>query len=278
MKRMKTLALSICLALLAAHITACSDDDKGKVPVTLRIASLSQAKVIAHRGYWNTSGAAENSLAALEKAAEAGFYGSEFDVRMTLDGTPVICHDESIHGLLIEDTPYEGIGNFKLSNGETMPTLQQYLETGKKLNIQLILELKPYNRIDNLKAAETVVSMVKDMGMEKQVEYISISLPVCSEIIRLSPQSSVSYLSGVSHLSNALSPAKLKELGLTGIDYQDHLLRIRPEWIREAKNLGMKVNVWTVNDTEAMYSFIMLGVDFITTDRPEVLQNMLTNQ
>ncbi len=34
-------------------------------------------QVIAHRGYWDTHGSAQNSLASLEKADEIGAYGSE---------------------------------------------------------------------------------------------------------------------------------------------------------------------------------------------------------
>lgn len=37
-------------------------------------------KVIAHRGYWNTEGASQNSIRSLVKADSIGCYASEFDV------------------------------------------------------------------------------------------------------------------------------------------------------------------------------------------------------
>ena len=42
-----------------------------------------------------------------------------------------------------------------------------------------------------------------------------------------------------------------------------------PEWIGAAKNLGMTVNVWTVNNVGDMFRMTNAGVQFITTDYPE---------
>ena len=39
------------------------------------LAAQAQTQVVAHRGYWNTEGSAQNSLSALMKAAEARVYG-----------------------------------------------------------------------------------------------------------------------------------------------------------------------------------------------------------
>ena len=44
----------------------------------------------------------------------------------------------------------------------------------------------------------------------------------------------------------------------------------------KARDLGMTVNVWTVNDVASMLKFAGLGVDFITTNNPDVLKNLLS--
>lgn len=112
----------------------------------LCLAALSiqaQTQVIAHRGYWKAEGSAQNSLASLRKAAEAKVYGSEFDVQMTADGIVVVNHDNTIGSTAISRATYEQIKESKLKNGETLPTLQAYLEEGRKLkDLQLILEIK----------------------------------------------------------------------------------------------------------------------------------------
>lgn len=42
--------------------------------------------VIAHRGYWDTDGSAQNSIRSIVKADSIDCFGSEFDVWMTADG------------------------------------------------------------------------------------------------------------------------------------------------------------------------------------------------
>ena len=53
------------------------------------------------------------------------------------------------------------------------------------------------------------------------------------------------------------------------------MLKDNPEWIVEAHKLGLEVNVWTVNDVDALQFFIDEGVDYITTNNPLKLQQLL---
>lgn len=111
------------------------------------VAAKSPTKVIAHRGYWKTEGSAQNSLRALEKAAEVKVYGSEFDVHLTADNVLIVNHDNDIQGKHIQTSTYAELKDLKLPNGECVPTLEQYLLKAKeKANrkVRLIFELKPH--------------------------------------------------------------------------------------------------------------------------------------
>lgn len=231
-----------------------------------------QTRVIAHRGYWNTPGSAQNSLTALRLAHELSIYGSEFDVWITSDGIPVVNHDAVIDSLCLEDQTYEQLQHITLSNGENIPTLEQYLESGSKLpDIKLVLEIKPHKRIVNEDLlVNKVVDMVHSFNLEDRVDYISFSMNICKELKRKSPQATIIYLTG------NVSPTDLKTLGLSGLDYSYKTLSEHPEWIDEARNLGLTTNVWTVNDTTMMKAFIEKGIDFITTDNPIELNQLLT--
>ena len=222
-----------------------------------------QTQVIAHRGFWKTEGSAQNSITALEKAAEAKVYGSEFDVQITSDGKLIVNHDSKFQGFVIAETPFSKLKKIKLQNGEKLPTLKQYLKKGKKLDIQLILEIKSNasKEVENQMTAD-IVKMVKKMGLEKQVEYIAFSLNVCEQLAKLTSESEIAYLNG------DVTPAELIKKGINGIDYNQKVLMNHPEWVEEAHQLGMKVNVWTVNKEEAMQQFIDMKVDYITTDQP----------
>ena len=233
-------------------------------------SAWSQGQVIAHRGYWTADGSAQNSIASLEKAARLGVYGSEFDVSLTADGVAVVNHDDSIQGICIETAAYADLQALKLSNGETLPTLEAYLEAGKKNpDTKLILEIKPHKRVVNEdRAVQTILYQVDRYGMTDQVEYISFSMNICKELIRRAPAAKVSYL------RSDVSPADLKTLGFAGLDYHYEAFERHPGWIAEAQDLGLTVNVWTVNDPARMEALIDAGVDFITTDKPAELKRL----
>ena len=61
-------------------------------------------KVVAHRGAWKNHQLTENTVGSLKKAIELGCEGSEFDVWLSADNIPVVCHNASVGGQLIEQT------------------------------------------------------------------------------------------------------------------------------------------------------------------------------
>lgn len=230
-----------------------------------------QTRVIAHRGFWKTEGSAQNSIAALQKADSIGCYGSEFDVWMTKDNQLVVNHDANFKSKSMEKSNGKELMELQLDNGEKLPSLKQYLKAGKKVNTRLILELKSLNsKQRETKAVEQVVAMIKKMKLEDRVEYIAFSLHATKEFIRLAPAGTP-----VFYLNGDLSPKELKEIGCAGADYHLGVFRKHPEWIEELHKLGMKVNVWTVNKAEDMQWLIDRKVDFITTNEPLVLQQLL---
>lgn len=228
------------------------------------LAGQAQTQVIAHRGFWKTEHSAQNSITALNKAAENKLYGSEFDVQLTADGVVVVNHDDTIQGFIIGKTNYDNLKGLQLKNGEILPTLADYLQAGKKqAGIQLILEIKPHKTKEQEdQIAETTVKMVKEYGLEKQVEYISFSMNICEQLTKLTPNSAIAYL------KSDVAPKELKAKGINGIDYHYKAIEKHPEWVNEAHELDMKVNVWTVNSLKDIQKMIDLKVDYITTDQP----------
>lgn len=234
-------------------------------------AVMGQTKIIAHKGYWDCAGSAENSVASLRKAQELKVYGSEFDVHITQDGVPVIYHDDTLNGLSVEHSAYEQLKAFKLANGENLPTLEQYLVQAKQSKAtQLILEIKPHQTKETEdKAVAVIQALVKKHKLEKRTEYISFSLNICKELIRQVPGVKVAYLRG------ELAPSELKTMGFSGLDYHYKVLQEHPEWVKAAHDLGLSVNVWTINDLTVMKAFIDQGVDYITTDKPTEMEQLL---
>lgn len=221
------------------------------------------AEVIAHRGFW--TGTAQNSRQALKNAQDNGFYGSENDIWITTDGRLVVNHDATLNGVTLQNSTYDQVKNLTLSNGEKISTLEDQLEMVKSSDsrTKLIIEIKSHSSLDrSLAAAEAAVKAVETLGVKDKVEYIAFDRNVCKKIAQLDPKATVAYLSG------GEAPATLKADGITGIDYSISEFRNHPEWVKAAKDLGMVVNVWTVNSISDMAEMTNLGVQFITTDKP----------
>ncbi|MDR3218052.1 MAG: glycerophosphodiester phosphodiesterase [Dysgonamonadaceae bacterium] len=239
------------------------------------IFCYSQAGIIAHRGFWNKFGSAQNSLSSLENAINLGVYGSELDAYITKDGVVVLSHDNKYQGIEIETANYAELLPLRLPNGEPIPTLQQYIDRVKQQQqTKLILEIKPHTTVENENRAVTaIVQLVNDGGITELVDYISFSENICRELIKCNPKHRVAYLSGNK------SPEELKKEGYWGLDYAINVLKKQhPEWIKEAKKLGLTVNVWTVNSPEDISYFISQEVDYITTDNPQLLKDVLESK
>ncbi len=228
--------------------------------------------VVAHRGAFKKNNFPENSIAALREAIRLGCTGSEFDVRMTLDDSLIINHDPHYNKIMIEETFFSTLNKFRLSNGEYLPTLREYLLAGLEGNekTRLVLEIKPsITKQRGMLIVANVVAMVRALGAEAMTTYISFDYDMVKKVLELSPGSPVQYLNGDK------SPSQLAADGITGADYHFSVYKNKPDWIREAKEKGVILNAWTVNDTATIKWLLAEKFDFITTNEPELLLDMI---
>ena len=245
-------------------------------------AQKKQCGIVAHRGFWNCeeAGYAKNSVAALRCAQEAGFWGAEFDVNMTSDGVLIVYHDSDVKGKKIEKHPYSEFADFEIKNGEKIPTIDQYLEQGKKYpETMLVYELKPHScdEVEDRFIELTIAKLEEhDLLDPERVMFISFSLHICEVLVQKLPGFSVQYLD-----SNR-NPDELADLGINGVDYNQAVFKVHRKWYRKARKRDMSVNVWTVNNKKAMKKMLRLGVDMITTDNPldarEIISNTRINE
>lgn len=242
------------------------------VLATIVLSSCNAKKnaVVAHRGAWKKNNLPENSIAALRHAIDLKLPGSEFDVWRTADDSLVINHDPHYNNLIIEETKYADLIKFKLSNGEKLPTLREYILEGKKNNKQtlLVCEIKPsgISKERGKKTALKVVETVKKLKAEKMTSYISFDYEILKQIRQVDPKTSLQYLEGNK------SPKEVKADNISGVDYHYSVFQKHPEWIKEAKENNITLNAWTVNDVEVMDWIIKNKFNYITTNEPELLK------
>lgn len=108
--------------------------------------------LLAHRGlHDNENGAPENSLAAFEAAARAG-YGIELDVQLTADDRLVVFHDDQLNRVCGRDgnvqqmTLAELTGLALLGTDQKIPTLDEVLALVDG-RVPLLIELKSCARV-----------------------------------------------------------------------------------------------------------------------------------
>src|SRR5680860_1634249 len=224
--------------------------------------------VVAHRGAWKAQGLPENSIASLKHAIALQCTGSEFDVQMTADDVLVVNHDEDFNGMTIAETSYADLAAHILSNGETLPTLREYILAGLENNTttRLVCEIKPTKTVERgQKMAEKTLQLVKELDAEAMTVYISFGYEILKKIEELNPKAHTQYLEANK------SPEELKADGIDGADYHFKAFKKHPEWIESAKKIGIALNAWTVNDPADMDWLLEEGFDFITTNEPELL-------
>ncbi len=252
----------IFLILVLTSLFACNDNVKDKIIFADNI-------VVAHRGAFKAKELPENSIAALKHAIELKCTGSEFDVHMTADSVLVVFHDAHYHDLIIKETTYQELSKFKLSNGEVLPTLRNYILAGMENNTNtgLVVEIKPSKDLEhNLKMTKQVMTLVEELKAEPYVHsYISFGYDILQKIVEIDSLAKTQYLNG------SKSPKQLKEDGITGLDYHLNVFKKNPHWIKEAKELGLSLNAWTVNDQEDLDWLLVNEFDYITTNEPELL-------
>jgi glycerophosphoryl diester phosphodiesterase len=231
------------------------------------LIAQSKTQIIAHRGAWKEFNLPENSIASLEKAIELECYGSEFDVRITKDGILVVNHDPFYFGDTIELKTYAELNKKKLSNGEDLPTLAAYLEKGssQKHKTLLICEIKQSitNPLLDEEITNKVVALVKEMGIEKRVVYISFRFEILQWIKALNAKAKVLYLEGDKNI------LAIKEAGFTGINYHFKNYDNDPTIASRAKQAGLKLGSWTVNKVEDLKMLQAQGITLITTNQPQ---------
>lgn len=235
--------------------------------------------IVAHRGFWNCeeAGYAQNSVASLKAAQDAGFWGSEFDVQLTKDGVVVSNHDKEYgpEKMIIAQHSYEELAAYPLPNGEKLPTLSEYLAQGAKSeHTMLVLEFKKQS--DNAHTAELVdksIAIIKEAGLydPQRICFISFDRFACDRVIAACPGFKVQFLT--MNPLNVPGPKELKDGGFDGADYF-HLL-FNAKFISKLHALGLKSNAWTVDKASKMKNLIDWGIDQITTNEPLTTRELL---
>lgn len=225
-------------------------------------------QIVAHRGHWKPEGSAQNSIRALIKADSVGADAVELDVWISADSVLYVNHDPEFKGVSIEKSDSKTLSKLRLGNGEPLPTLDSYLEAARVLRPDLVVEMKTHadkHREDV--AVAMVIDMIAEKGLTDRTSYITFSRNTFDDLVAMSGRP-VQFLT-------ATDPDMLSNIGGTGADYHVSVFRSHPDWIKRLHDLGLTVNIWTVDSPADIQWCIDHEADYITTDEPELAMQLV---
>lgn len=222
--------------------------------------------IIAHRGA--SKAHRENTVAAFAAAGPLGAEAIELDVRRTADGALVVHHDAALGD--------GGPAIVTLGRADLpphLPTLAEALDAcgGLVVNVEIKNDPNEPDFDDAATVADGVVAEVARRGIGARILVSSFHRPTIDRVRSLDPDLATAFLyadpDGVGMLAAAV------EHGHGAIHpwfgFVDAAL------VDAAHAAGVAVNVWTVDDPEAMLRLAEAGVDGIVTNVPDVALEVL---
>lgn len=225
-------------------------------------------KTIAHRGY--VTKGVENSIEALEGAAEVGADYVEFDIILTKDNKFVVMHDYNLKRLAglnkrVQDMNFDEVVGLTIKQGDytsKIPSLEEFVTKAKELNMNLVIELKPHGA-EPSNYIDILIGEIKRLKLENY-KFMSLNSKVIEELETKVPNLETGYVIplqfGNFHHSN------VDFFVIEDFSYRDRL-------VEQARKENKQVFVWTINDPALITKYLQSPADGIITDEPELVKD-----
>ena len=232
-------------------------------------------ETIAHRGY--VAKGVENSIEALEGATEVGADYVEFDIILTKDNKFVVMHDYNLKRLAglnkrVQDMNFDEVVGLTIKQGDftsKIPSLEEFVNKAKELNMNLVIELKPHGA-EPSNYIDILIGEIKRLKLENY-KFMSLNSKVMEELETKVPNLETGYVIplqfGNFHHSN------IDFFVIEDFSYRDRL-------VEQARKENKQVFVWTINNPALITKYLQSPADGIITDEPELVKdekNILEN-
>lgn len=235
------------------------------------------AEIVAHRGF--SARAPENTLAALSAAMEAGADAVEFDLQVTVDGEPVLFHDDALNRTTTGKGPIRATSFADLRPldagswfsaayaGEPVPTLGDALDLLAAWRGRIYPELKGSGRPAEV---DRIVDEVVRRGLLERTVFIAMDWSLLDRVRMGTPEAGIGYIVRKARQTEA---AILRANGdpLALLDFERSIPVRDREAAARASALGIEMAAWTVDEPVDAAALLSVGVTRITTNQVERL-------
>lgn len=230
---------------------------------------INDIKIVAHRGF--TEEAVENTIEGLEAAARLNADYVELDIMQTKDNKLVVIHDSNLKRLSgvnrnVKDLTLSELKEIDLRQHGyigKIPTLEEFIEKSKELNIKLMIELKP-NKVVTEKFYNDLIGEIVDGNIENTAVVTSLDRNLVLEVKKRLPIIKVGYI----------SPFQFGGIEDIGVDFyvveeMSYTKGLRAESARK----NIPIFVWTVNEDVEIKKHLVDGTYGIITDNLIAVDN-----
>ncbi|MCX7018976.1 MAG: glycerophosphodiester phosphodiesterase [Candidatus Sumerlaeota bacterium] len=253
-------------------------------------ASATPPLIVAHRG--SSHSAPENTLPAYALAWKQNADAGECDIYMSRDGRIMVIHDGDTSrtagaALKVKDTESARLrqldaGRWKDAKyaGTQIPFLEEII-AGLPVGKRLFVEIKCGR--EALPALRDVIAASGKTPHPPLITLIGFELGTIVEAKAMMPALPAYWLRGTvmrsgngKKIPQPHDPAwavTAKSRGLDGLDV--HYEGLTPEFAAAVKAAGLGLHAWTVDDAAEAQRLMRLGVDSITTNRPDFIREAL---
>jgi len=203
----------------------------------------------------------ENTLNAFAGAIAAKADFIELDVQLSKDDIPIVLHDDTID----RTTAGHGLSRNYTSNelaAFNIPSLRQVLELTAG-RIYLNIELKAIPQIGLL--ADKVLALVRQYELDFQVIISSFDHTVLPYIKSQEPK----VATGLLYESPLPDPVAYAH-ALKADALHPHFTFVNRALVADAHKAQLSILTWTVDEPQLIRNFLLLPVDGIISNRPDV--------
>ncbi|EHJ08110.1 glycerophosphodiester phosphodiesterase [Staphylococcus simiae] len=232
-------------------------------------------KIVAHRGLPNTY--PENTMVGYKAALMHHIDMLEIDIHLTKDNQLVIIHDDKLDrtsngkGLItnytLEELKSFDFGSYKdiSYQDETIPTLEEVLQTAKHFSKQLLIEIKKPNQYPNIE--KILLETLKRHNIpEHRVIIQSFDIESIERLYKINCPYELGVLcSKKKYWYKRPDFAKIAQYATYA---NPNYMLVTKQFIKEAHKVGLKVLPYTVNKNKVAQKMINYGVDGLITDVP----------
>jgi glycerophosphoryl diester phosphodiesterase len=275
----RAMSMEAIRALGGPHAAGALTPGESALPFEQRLPETVNA--IGHRGGFFCC-APDNTMAGIRRAISHGIPVIEIDTRLSSDGVGVLIHDPTVDRTTSASGEVASFTAAQLNaldagswfgpefSSERVPTLVDAM-TEAKGRLVLYFDLKINGQID------AIVRALEETGFDPadcwfwtygdagEADVIRSRI-ANAKIISSDPPANWASLQD-------FFPS-MRAAGVYGFDLGIAFVDAQPTFVRAAQSAGFIVAVHTILDPDSMSRYAALGVDFIETDFPQIVQEL----